>query len=293
MSIEKWIFENTESLAGKTVAVSGSTGGLGTALCEHLAHLGADLLILNRNTARSEAQKKELEAKYGVNVRYLSLDLEDMQSIERTVSSLETEKIDVLIHNAGAYSIPRRTCDNGYDNVFCINFVSPYVLTRRLLPTIKKNATKVVIVGSIAHNYSKTDPCDVDFSTRKRASLVYGNAKRYIMTALPELLRDEGVNFAVTHPGITPTNITAHYPKLIYAIIKHPMKLIFMSPKKAALSILLGVFQNTDNNEWIGPRIFNIWGMPNKKKLNTIKNEEIERIKEKSEEIYKKSTQGE
>ena len=35
-------------------------------------------------------------------------------------------------------------------------------------------------------------------------------------------------HIAVTHPGITQTNITAHYPKLIFAVIKNPMKLIFM-----------------------------------------------------------------
>lgn len=293
MNYQKWFEKNTASLKGKTVAISGSTGGLGAALCEHLARLGADLLLLNRSEARSEAQKKDLEDKFGVNVSYISLDLENMSSVDNAVSALKDEKIDVLIHNAGAYSIPRKTCDNGYDNVFTINFVSPYVLTRKLLPGIKKNGTKVVIVGSIAHNYSKIDVTDVDFSTRKQASKVYGNAKRYIMTALPAFLASEGVKFAVTHPGITFTNITAHYPKLIFAIIKHPMKIIFMSPKKAALTTLLGVFQSTAQNEWIGPCIFNVWGLPKKKRLDTIKKQEIEKIKEISKEIYKKSTQGE
>ena len=293
MKYEKWLKNNTSSLQGKLVAISGSTGGLGGALCEHLAALGADLLLLNRNGARSEAQKKELAEKYGTNVRYISLDLSDMSSVDEAVRALENEKLDVLIHNAGAYSIPRKTCENGYDNVFTINFVSPYYLTRKLLPTLKKNGTKVVIVGSIAHNYSKTDENDVDFSGRKQASKVYGNAKRYLMTALPALLQKEGVEFAVTHPGITFTNITAHYPKLIFAIIKHPMKIIFMSPRKAALSILQGVFENTVGCDWIGPRVFNIWGTPNRKLLRTIKPKEFDAIVKKTEEIYKKTTQGE
>ena len=293
MNYEKWLKNNTSSLDGKLVAISGSTGGLGGALCEHLATLGADLLLLNRNVARSEAQKKELEEKYGINVRYIELDLEDMFSVDEAVSALESEKIDVLIHNAGAYSIPRKTCENGYDNVFTINFVSPYLLTRKLLPTLKKNGTKVVIVGSIAHNYSKMDENDVDFSTRKQASKVYGNAKRYLVTALPALLADNGIDFAVTHPGITFTNITAHYPKLIFALIKHPMKIIFMSPKKAALTTLCGVFENTSQNEWIGPRIFSVWGLPLKRKINTVSKEENEKIKLITDEIYKKSTQGE
>ena len=293
MKYEKWIRKNTVSLKGKTVAVSGSTGGLGGALCEHLGALGADLLLLNRNAARSEAQKKELEEKYRINVRHVEIDLENKYSVVEAALRLENEKLDVLIHNAGAYSIPRKICDNGYDNVFTINFVSPYLLTRKLLPTLKKNGTKVAIVGSIAHNYSKIDENDVDFTSRKQASKVYGNAKRYLMTALPALLAEEGVKFAVTHPGITFTNITAHYPKLIFALIKHPMKIIFMSPAKAALTTLCGVFENTDENEWIGPRTFNIWGLPTKRKINTITKKEKEKIIQISEEIYKKSTQGE
>ena len=293
MKYEKWLRKNTESLEGKTVAVSGSTGGLGGALCEHLAVLGANLLLLNRNAARSETQKKELEAKYGINVRYVELDLENTFSVESAIKSLENEKLDVLVHNAGAYSIPRETCENGYDNVFTINFVSPYLLTRKLLLTLKKNGTKVVIVGSIAHNYSKMDENDVDFRTRKQASKVYGNAKRYLMTALPALLADNGIDFAITHPGITFTNITAHYPKVIFAIIKYPMKIIFMSSKKAALTTLSGVFENTIQSEWIGPRVFNIWGLPKKRKVNTVSKAEADRIKKFTEEIYIKSTQGE
>lgn len=285
MKIQKWLEKNTASLVGKTVAISGSTGGLGTALCDHLAYLGADLLLLDRNEARSAAHKTSLEEKYGVSVKCIQFDLEDMRSVNDTASALENEKFDVLIHNAGAYSIPRKTCENGYDNVFSINFVSPYTLTRKLLPTLKKNGARVVIVGSIAHNYSKIDENDVDFRTRKQASKVYGNAKRYLMTALPALLSKNGIDFAVVHPGITFTNITSHYPKLIFALIKHPMKIIFMSPQKAALCLLSGVFENTEAGEWIGPRLLDVWGLPKKKGLRTVSKKESEKIIEIAEKI--------
>ena len=64
------------------------------------------------------------------------------------------------------------------------------------------------------------------------------------------------------------------------------MKIIFMKPSKAALSILKGVFDSTKNNEWIGPRIFNVWGLPNKKILKTVSNEESIYISSRAEEIY-------
>ncbi len=101
-------------------------------------------------------------------------------------------------------------------------------------------------------------------------------------------LDEDGNTITVAHPGITLTNITAHYPKLIYAIIKYPMKVIFMSPRRASLSILAAMVQETQQNEWFGPRIFDIWGLPKKKVLRTCSANEAEQICKKSEEMIKK-----
>ena len=153
------------------------------------------------------------------------------------------------------------------------------------MPSISARGGRVVAVSSIAHNYSRADFSDIDFSTRKKSSLVYGNAKRYLTFSLFGLFEGKG-GLAITHPGITFTNITAHYPKLIFAIIKHPMKIIFMKPKKACLSILRGLFEDTCKNEWIGPRYFNIWGLPKKQKLCTCDDEEAQKICEVAQKIY-------
>ena len=143
----------------------------------------------------------------------------------------------------------------------------------------------MVAVGSIAHNYSEIDLSDIDFRRRKKASLVYGNAKRYLTFALQKLSDDDVI---IAHPGISFTGITNHYPKLIFALIKHPMKVIFMRPRKAALSILKGVFTPTGRGEWIGPRLFNVWGLPSKKRLGTASPEEILEISRTADEIYQK-----
>jgi NAD(P)-dependent dehydrogenase (short-subunit alcohol dehydrogenase family) len=288
MNVSRWIKANTQALGGRTVAITGATGGLGGAVCRHLLSLGAGLILLDRNRAKSDALKAALIGEYPqATIRQIPLDLSDMASVKAACEALERETFDVLIHNAGAYSIPRCICNTGYDNVFQINFASPYYMTCRLLPLLRERGGRVVAVGSIAHNYSKTDAVDVDFRTRKKASLVYGNAKRYLMYALHELFRDEDrATLAVTHPGITFTNITAHYPPLIFALIKHPMKVIFMSPRRAALSIIRGVFEASDYRSWIGPRLFDVWGVPSVKPLRTAQNEEIARIDRVARGIY-------
>lgn len=286
MDIATWINKNTLSLAGKTVAISGATGGIGQELCRHLVSLGAHLVLLDRNQNKSLALANSLRAlSPSLSIQRIALDLEDIAQVKQAARQLEALPIDVLILNAGIYQVPRRKCATGLDNVFQVNFASPYYLVRTLLPHLNSRGGKVVAVGSIAHTNSPTDRDDVDFSTRDKSSLVYGNSKRFLMYALYGLY-DGKPGLAITHPGITLTNISAHHPPFIFNLIKHPMKVIFMEPKKAALPILRGVFEDCGRNEWIGPGWFDIWGWPTKRRLGSCPKDEAKWIFEQAEKIY-------
>lgn len=286
MTVASWIKKNTTSLSGKTVAVSGATGGIGRELCRHLASLGAALILLDRNEKKSRALGEALKGEFPLlSVDYIRVDMTEMDTVKTAADALEKRALDYLILNAGAYAVPRFTTHGGYDNVFQINFLAPYYLARRLLPTLRARGGRVVAVGSIAHTYSKVDMTDVDFRTRTRASLVYGNAKRHLMYALSREAKDGGIS--IVHPGITQTNITAHYPKPIWLLIKYPMRVIFMSPKKAALSVLYGIFEECGEGEWIGPRVFDVWGYPAKRKLSSANARERALIEENAEKLYK------
>ncbi len=278
MKTDAWIQKNMPSMVDKTVAISGATGGIGQELCRHLAGLGAALLLLDRNSERSNAWIEKLKVEFpALNARHLRLDLSDFETVRSVTEELLASPPDYLIFNAGAYHVPRYTCDTGHDNVFQINFVAPYYMAHELLPVMRERGGRIVAVGSIAHNYSHIDLEDIEFLTRKQSSKVYGNAKRFLMFALFGLDKD-GNTISVAHPGITLTNITAHYPKLIYAIIKHPMKVIFMSPRRASLSILAAMVQDTQQNEWFGPSLFDVWGLPKKKLLKTCPADEAAKI---------------
>ncbi|MBO7302951.1 MAG: short-chain dehydrogenase, partial [Clostridia bacterium] len=64
MNYKKWLSKNTSSLKGKTVAISGSTGGIGRELCSFFCELSASLILIDRNKSRSDALRAELLAKY-------------------------------------------------------------------------------------------------------------------------------------------------------------------------------------------------------------------------------------
>lgn len=286
MRIEKWIENNTHSLSSKTVALTGATGGIGNALLKRLVSLDAKIILLDRNKERSE----KLKSKYpSAKIECITLDLTDVAQVKSVTEILKERELDVIIHNAGAYKIPVFKCATGYINVFQINFLSPFYMIKELLPSLKSRGGRVVVVGSIAHNYSKTDGRDVDFSTRSKSSLIYGNAKRYLMFSLHSLFKGEtDAHLAVAHPGITFTNITSHYPKWLFALIKNPMKIIFMKPERASLSIIKGIFEDTEYNTWIGPSLFNVWGYPRKQRLKSATDEEIEMISKSAQIAYEK-----
>lgn len=245
------------------MAISGSTGGIGRQLCLSLSRLGANIICLDRNAEKVKELARELTE---TDVRHILCDLSDMQSVHRAADELEKADVDVLILCAGAYHIPRVTCDSGYDNIFQINFLAPYYLAARMKPHLLKRGGKVVTVSSLSVALTRFDPEDPEKATGN-AVTAYGNAKRCLLFSLSSLY-DGSDALSLTHPGISPTGITSGYPRLIKAAIKYPMKLVFMSPKKASNCVLRGVFQATERGKWIGPRILGIWGKP---KLTEIK----------------------
>jgi len=290
MNYNKWIKLNTCDLTNKTAVITGSTGGLGNELCKMLANLNCNLVLINRNIQKSEKQKAELSAlNPNIEISIIQLDLSKIEQVKIATEQLKTIKFDYLIHNAGVYNIPLEQTTSGFNNIFTTNFVSPYYFTSSLVEHIKNINAKVVAVSSIAHNYSKIDEKDIDFSKHKKPSKIYGNSKRFLTFSLMKLFEENQYqNYSICHPGITLTNMTNHYPKAINWLAKVGIKLLFPSPKKACLNIVKSLFENTSKNEWIGPKIFNIWGKPKKKQLNTCKNEEIEKIYPLSQNIYEK-----
>ena len=288
MNIQQWLKINTRDLTGKTIAITGSTGGLAKQLISSLAPLNANFILLNRNKEKTQQQINYLKDKHpNIAIEYIECNLADFESVKNATTILKSKHIDILYLAAGAYNIPRLKTKQ-YDNIFQINFVSHYYMVKELLPQLNSFNGKIIAVSSISYNYSKIDENDIDFSKQKKASKVYGNSKRFLTFSLHELMQNQTATLAIVHPGITLTSMTNHYPKYINWLVKIIIKLMFPSTKKASLSLVNGVFATTEFQTWIGPRIFNNWGFPKKQKINNIKNQEIKKIFNTAENIYKK-----
>lgn len=287
MNYKKWLKENTKDLKNKTIVLTGSTGGLGQEIANFLGMLNANIILADRDFEKSSKLKESLLKKYNISVKQIKLDLQNLDSVTNFITEVKKQNIDAIIHNAGVYNLPTNDEQNYY-TINKVNYLMPYYITKSLLPELKKSSlARVVVVGSIAYEYAKFNPCDPEYLMCKKPNKIYGNSKRCLIYSMFELFKNEkNVKLSIVQPGVTPTNITRHFPKFVRGIIKLPMKMVFNSPKKSSLCVIKGLFEDLNYNEWIGPKYFGVWGKPKKSSLKQISNEEILQIFQDAEENY-------
>lgn len=286
LDINQWLASHTVDLQGRVVVITGATGGLGRHVTRYLLMSHAKIIMLERSMDTMNRFSQELRAEFpNAEIESIEIDLNQIQSINQVVKQLVNHRIDYLILGAGVYKVPLTTSQLGYNNVFQINFVGQYYLMKQLLPALQRTKGKVVAVTSIAHNFVKLDENDVDFTQHKKASKVYGNAKRFLTWALAEFFKDRtDVRLALVHPGITLTPLTnTNNSKLTGTVLR----VLFPKPEVAALNIVRGVFTEINYDEWIGPKTMKIWGLPTVAKLPTATAEERAKIFNLAESICK------
>lgn len=139
----------TTRLDGKTVVLTGATGGIGRAAAEQLADLGADLVLVGRNRESLERTRSELADAPGT-IDTERADLASMAEVATLATRLASrDRIDVLINNAGALFREREETAEGLERTFALNLLSPYLLTTRLIPRLVDDAAgRIVTVSS-------------------------------------------------------------------------------------------------------------------------------------------------
>ena len=274
----------------RKIAIVGATGGLGKEICFKFAEKDADLIFLGRSQNKMKFLADEINSKFpNCKIDFVELDLTEIDSVKKACDTLEEISFDTIVLNAGVYNVPRFVTNTGFENIFQVNFVSQYYIACRMLEKFRKQKDcHIVAVGSVAYNYSKCDFEDIDFKSRKKASKVYGNSKRFLMFSLYKLFENEkNVKLSIVHPGVTLTQMTNHYPKFINWLVKIGIKILFPSPKNACRSIVQGAWDSCDSFEWVGPHVFNVWGKPKKKKIKRCE-EEANKVFEIANSIMKK-----
>ncbi|MCH8962568.1 MAG: SDR family NAD(P)-dependent oxidoreductase [Bacteroidetes bacterium] len=162
------------AMQGKVCVVTGANSGLGKNVSLRLAALGAKVYMLCRNQRRGEAARTEIAEKSGNEQVFLEIvDLSSQASIRAGVGRLldQTERLDVLINNAGVLLDERQTSADGLEMTFATNTLGYFLLTELLLPLLKASApSRVLNVSSGGMYLAKLDVWTISNSNGVRTT---------------------------------------------------------------------------------------------------------------------------
>lgn len=221
-------------MSGRVCVVTGASAGIGTATALGLAAGGASLALVGRDAARLEEVAQRCRAAGSPEVRTYRVDFASLAQVRGLAESLLADwpAIHVLVNNAALVLQRRETTEDGFEKIFGVNHLAPYLLTRLLLPRLTESApARVVTVASDAHTFGALDPDDYMSERGYQPLKVYGRSKLANILFTRELARrleGTGVSTACLHPGFVATSlgrdnkVAAFVLRLIKPFIKSP-----------------------------------------------------------------------
>jgi short-subunit dehydrogenase len=200
----------TKIFAGKHVAITGASAGIGEALARRCAEPGARLTLVARREDRLQALATELRGR-GAEVFVHAADLSQTEQMGAWIDAAERAlgPIDVAIANAGIQLVDAAIAvsDAEAERQLAINVVAPQRMARRLGQAMAaRGAGHVVIISSLAAiNHV---PGMADYSATKAAVAAYFETLRVE-------LAPRGVHVLTVYPGPVHTEMeTAALAKL-------------------------------------------------------------------------------
>jgi retinol dehydrogenase 12 len=227
---------------GKVCVVTGATSGIGKAAATALAKMGSEVVLVGRDPSRAEAAATEIGAIATVPPKVEIADLASMEQVRALAGRLASlARIDVLINNAGLVLGERRVTKDGFEHVFAVNHLAPFLLTNLLLPKLTGAApARVVTVTSDAHTAAKLNVDDPNLEHGWDSWRSYANSKLANILFTRELARrldGTGVTANCAHPGVVRTGFGREGKPLLRlgTTIARPF---FLSPERGADTVV-------------------------------------------------------
>ncbi|MFM5906368.1 MAG: SDR family NAD(P)-dependent oxidoreductase [Novosphingobium sp.] len=204
--------------------ITGSSAGIGKSAARQMVAKGWRVIGTGRNPDRSAAAIEEIRAAaaHGGSFTMLQADFDSMAEVSKLAQQVLsiTDRLDVLVNNAGGVRDRIIRTDEGTEATFAANHLAPFLLTRELLPLLKATAAsqpagtvRVIAVGSSAHR--RPDGMDWDDlqSFNSDHNMAYCRAKLANNLFTRELARRvaaDGIVAQSMHPGVVASNFASH-----------------------------------------------------------------------------------
>jgi len=211
-------------LHGKLAVITGANSGTGREAAKRLAAAGARVVLAVRTPAKCDAVRDKILARTPTaQVEVDQVDLADLGSVQAFADRFTSRHrtLDILLNNAGVMAVPQRmqTVD-GFELQFATNFLGPFALTNRLLPTLLATpGARVTTMSSGLANAGRIRFDDLQATGKYTANRAYAQSKLAdLLFALHLAVLSTRHGWSLlsnaAHPGFTITNLQSAGPNL-------------------------------------------------------------------------------
>lgn len=199
----------------KLAVITGADGGMGTEITRAVALAGYHVVMACYHPEKGRGVCERLKAETGnVALEVMPLDLSSLASVADLANRLlrRGERIELLMNNAGTLETGLHITTDGLERTVSVNYVGPYLLTRKLLPLMGAGS-RVVNMVSCTYAIGRLDFPDF-FLRGRRGSFwripIYSNSKLALTLFTLDLARrvqGQGIVVNCADPGIVSTDI--------------------------------------------------------------------------------------
>jgi NAD(P)-dependent dehydrogenase (short-subunit alcohol dehydrogenase family) len=239
----------TDETRRQVAVITGASAGLGKEAAKALAARGWRVIGVGRNEGRCAEAEKEIRAVAdGGAVDMIRADLALMAEAARAAREIaaRTDRIDVLLNNAGGICKEKVITAEGYEANFAGNHLGPFLLTDRLLPLIRHaaadapdGAVRIINTSSDASEMIpglKWDDLQLFEHFQPGAAYCQGKLANVLHArGLAKRLASEGIVAHAVHPGTIASNFATYADERTRA---HMLSLEAMSPEQGAEALV-------------------------------------------------------
>jgi NAD(P)-dependent dehydrogenase (short-subunit alcohol dehydrogenase family) len=254
-----WTVDDIPDQTGRTALVTGANSGLGLHTSLALARHGARVLMACRNPAKADEALNRVKTEVPASqVELVRLDLASLASIRAAAQdvSTRTDRLDLLVDNAGVMAIPRAQTEDGFEMQLGTNHLGHFALTGLVMPLLTAApAGRVVVVASDAAKWGRMRFDDLMGERFYFRWLAYGQSKLANLLFLRELSRRAGERLVVAgaHPGYAATNLQSA-PGLPGRVMALGNRLIAQSDAAGALpQLYAATMPDVRTGDYFGP----------------------------------------
>ncbi|KAJ3547409.1 hypothetical protein NM208_g1528 [Fusarium decemcellulare] len=210
-------------LSGKIALITGGNQGLGLETARALHATGATIFITARSSAKVEQAIRDILSTAGVAessspIYGIELKLDSLASVRAAAKQFlaQSNKLNLLILNAGVMATPEGKTEDGFKTQFGINHLGHFLLFQLLITALLNGSmplfqSRVISLSSMAHEISGIRFDDYNFEKETyNPWIAYGQSKTaniYFAAEVERRYGSQGLHAIAVHPGIIYTNL--------------------------------------------------------------------------------------